>query len=130
MSQKIDQDHRRFREIVRGKIKQNLRKYISQGELLGRKGKEIVSIPIPQIDIPRFRFGDRALVSIEDRKRHRKSDSEKIVALLILIARADLKIGVLLGNFESEITLSSRVFRKCLPHVQPIQDRFTLDSLR
>ena len=29
MSQKIDLDHGRFRQIIRGKIKQNLRKYIS-----------------------------------------------------------------------------------------------------
>ena len=49
MSLKIDQDHSRFRNIVRGKIRQNLRRYISQGEMLGRKGKDLVSIPIPQI---------------------------------------------------------------------------------
>lgn len=59
MSLKIDQDHSRFRSIVKGRIRQNLRKYISQGELVGRKGKDLVSIPIPQIDIPRFRFGDK-----------------------------------------------------------------------
>jgi sporulation protein YhbH len=59
MSLKIDQDHHRFRQIVRGKIRQNLRKYISNGEIMGRKGKDVVSIPIPQIDIPRFRFGDK-----------------------------------------------------------------------
>jgi sporulation protein YhbH len=59
MSQKIDQDHRRFREIVRGKIKQNLRKYISQGEMMGKKGKDLVSIPLPQIDIPHFRYGQK-----------------------------------------------------------------------
>src|SRR2546426_692386 len=59
MSLKIDQDHSRFRAIVRGKIRQNLRKYISQGELIGRKGKDLVSIPLPQIDIPRFKFGSR-----------------------------------------------------------------------
>jgi uncharacterized protein len=59
VSLKIDQDHGRFRQIVRGRIRQNLRKYISQGELIGRKGKDVVSIPIPQIDIPRFRFGDK-----------------------------------------------------------------------
>jgi uncharacterized protein len=59
MSQKIDQDHRRFREIVRGKIKQNLRKYITQGEMLGKRGKELVSIPLPQIDIPHFRYGQK-----------------------------------------------------------------------
>ena len=51
MALRIDPDHRRFRDIVRGKIKQDLRKYISQGELIGRKGKDMVSIPLPQIDI-------------------------------------------------------------------------------
>jgi hypothetical protein len=59
MSQKIDLDHRRFRQIIRGKIKQNLRKYISQGEMIGRKGKEAVAIPLPTVDIPRFRHGDK-----------------------------------------------------------------------
>ena len=59
MSLKIDQDHSRFRRIVRGKIRENLRRYISQGELIGRQGKDLVSIPVPQIDIPRFVFGDR-----------------------------------------------------------------------
>ena len=59
MSLKIDQDHGRFRQIVRGRIRQNLRKYISQGELIGRKGRDLVSIPIPQIDIPHFSFGDK-----------------------------------------------------------------------
>jgi sporulation protein YhbH len=59
LSLRIDQDHSRFRNIVRGRIRQNLRKYISKGELLGRQGKDIVSIPIPQIDIPKLRFGDK-----------------------------------------------------------------------
>jgi sporulation protein YhbH len=59
VSLKIDQDHGRFRAIVRGRIRQNLKKYISQGELIGKQGKERVSIPIPQIDIPRFRYGDK-----------------------------------------------------------------------
>ena len=58
MSLKIGQDHTRFRNIVRGKIRRNLKKYVSQGELIGRQGKDTISIPIPQIDIPRFRFAD------------------------------------------------------------------------
>ncbi len=56
MSQ-IDQDTSRFREIVRGKIKQNLRKYMSSDNLIGRQGKDLVSIPVPQVDLPRFTFG-------------------------------------------------------------------------
>ncbi len=54
-----EEDHSRFKQIVRGRIRKNLRKYISSGELIGRQGKGRVSIPIPQIDIPKFRFNDR-----------------------------------------------------------------------
>jgi len=59
MIDSIKNDHARFRKIIKGKIKQDLKKYISNGELIGRKGKDLVSIPVPQIDIPRFRFGDK-----------------------------------------------------------------------
>jgi uncharacterized protein len=59
MSQKIERDQQRFRRIVRGKIKSNLSKYISRGEMIGRKGKDLVSIPLPQIDIPQFRYGNK-----------------------------------------------------------------------
>jgi uncharacterized sporulation protein YeaH/YhbH (DUF444 family) len=54
---KIDRDRNRFHEIVRGKIKQDLKKYVSHHELLGRKGGNVVSIPMPQIELPHFRFG-------------------------------------------------------------------------
>jgi uncharacterized protein len=57
---KIEQDASRFKQIVRGKIKQNLRKYISNGEMIGRKGKDLVSIPVPQIELPTFRFGENS----------------------------------------------------------------------
>lgn len=55
----IKRDHARFRAIVKGRIKQDLKKYVTHGEMIGRKGKDIVSIPVPQIEIPRFKFGDR-----------------------------------------------------------------------
>ena len=50
-------DTNRFRQIVRGKIRENLKQYIKQGELIGRQGKNVVSIPLPQIEIPRFVYG-------------------------------------------------------------------------
>src|SRR5438105_1304698 len=59
MSQKIERDHQRFRKIVRGKVKSNLSKYISRGEMIGKKGNDLVSIPLPQIDIPQFRYGQK-----------------------------------------------------------------------
>lgn len=59
MGQKIERDYQRFRKIVRGKIKSNLSKYISRGEMIGKKGKDFVSIPLPQIEIPQFRYGQK-----------------------------------------------------------------------
>jgi sporulation protein YhbH len=55
----IRRDHSRFRQIIKGKIKQDLKKYVTNGEMIGRKGKDMVTIPLPQIEIPRFRFGDK-----------------------------------------------------------------------
>ncbi len=59
MPQRIDRDLRRFEKIVRGKVKTDLGKYISHPELIGKKGKDLISIPLPQIDIPKFRFADK-----------------------------------------------------------------------
>ncbi len=59
MPLKIKQDHSRFREIIRGRIKENLRKYIQKGEMIGKKGKDLITIPVPSIDIPHFRYGHK-----------------------------------------------------------------------
>ncbi len=56
MVERIERDVARFRDIVRGKIRQNLRKFITNTELIGRQGKTIVSIPVPQIEIPHFTY--------------------------------------------------------------------------
>ena len=57
MVSRIERDHARFRDIVKGKIKQNLKNYITQGEMIGKIGKQYVSIPVPRIDLPHFRYG-------------------------------------------------------------------------
>ncbi|MFO0919848.1 MAG: DUF444 family protein [Planctomycetaceae bacterium] len=59
MTRAIDRDNQRFKEIVRGKVRENLKKYITHGEVLGRKGREVVSIPVPNIEIPHFRHGNK-----------------------------------------------------------------------
>ena len=56
---RIKQDHSRFRQIVRGRIRKNLKDYISNGELIGKQGGEKVSIPLPQIELPRFKFNSQ-----------------------------------------------------------------------
>ncbi|MBL8763035.1 MAG: DUF444 family protein [Phycisphaerae bacterium] len=60
MVNKIEQDHGRFRQIVKGKIRRDLRRFIARDELIGREGGRFVSIPVHDIDIPTFRFGDNA----------------------------------------------------------------------
>ena len=57
MTTRIQRDAARFHEIVRGKIRENLRKYVTHGEMIGRKGGDLVSIPVPQLDVPHFRYG-------------------------------------------------------------------------
>lgn len=55
----ILEDQKRFRDIVKGKVKENLKKYVSQGEIIGKREKDFVKIPLPQIDIPNFRYGPK-----------------------------------------------------------------------
>ncbi len=55
----IKEDQSRFRDIVKGKIKENFRKYVSQGEMIGKRENDFVKIPLPSIDIPNFRYGPK-----------------------------------------------------------------------
>src|SRR5688572_3125126 len=55
----IRRDHSRFRSIVKGKIKEDLKKYVTHGEMIARKGKDLVSVPIPQIEVLKFRHGQK-----------------------------------------------------------------------
>ncbi|MCC7403351.1 MAG: DUF444 family protein [Bdellovibrionales bacterium] len=55
----IQEDNNRFRDIVRGRIKQNFKKYVTHGEMVGKREKDYVKIPIPSIDIPRFKYGPK-----------------------------------------------------------------------
>jgi len=56
-SGRIERDRRRFNAIVRGQIKRDLERYVTGSEMIGRKGGQLVSIPVPRIELPRIRFG-------------------------------------------------------------------------
>jgi len=51
---KIQTDVNRFRKIVRGKVRDELRKHLGHQEMFGRQGKRVVSIPIPHLELPHF----------------------------------------------------------------------------
>lgn len=58
MAARIEQDHQRFRQIVKGRIRKDLRRFLSRGEFIGREGRRLVSVPVHGIDTPTFRYGD------------------------------------------------------------------------
>lgn len=55
----IKEDHNRFRDIIKGKIKEDFRRFISHGEMIGKREKDFVKIPLPHIEIPTFRYGPK-----------------------------------------------------------------------
>lgn len=61
---RIERDRKRFDEIIRGRIKKDLRKHITRGELIGKRGREIVSIPLPQIELPQLKYGRKNMAGV------------------------------------------------------------------
>jgi hypothetical protein len=64
MALRIAKDHQRFRRIVKGRIRKDLRKFLTRGELLGKEGNRYISIPVRGIEIPTFRYGDNSDASV------------------------------------------------------------------
>lgn len=56
MGLRIHNDHARFNDVIRGRIKNNLKNYIKSGEFISKQGNEKISVPISRIDLPHFRF--------------------------------------------------------------------------
>lgn len=53
----IQRDLQRFKKIIRGQVKQNLKDFITRQDLVGKQEKDLVKIPVHRIDIPHFKFG-------------------------------------------------------------------------
>lgn len=60
MMSRIEQDHGRFRQIVKGTIRKDLRKFIARGDFVAQQGGKAVAVPVHDIDIPTFRYGDNS----------------------------------------------------------------------
>lgn len=53
----IDKDYHRFKRIVDGKLRENLKQFVKNGQRIVKKGRDSFTVPMPNIDIPRFKFG-------------------------------------------------------------------------
>lgn len=59
MPRRINEDHKSFRDVVSGKIRKALKKFIKTGSIFPNRGKNgKISITIPKIDIPHIVYGD------------------------------------------------------------------------
>lgn len=58
MGLRIHNDHSRFNDVVRGRIKKNLKDYIKNGEFISKQGNEKIAVPLSRVDLPHFRYSD------------------------------------------------------------------------
>ncbi|MCS6903255.1 MAG: DUF444 family protein, partial [Candidatus Bipolaricaulota bacterium] len=59
MAKRILKDLERFKRIVRGEIRKNLKELIENGEIVGQKGGDIIKVPLKSVRIPQFRYDPR-----------------------------------------------------------------------
>jgi hypothetical protein len=59
MRKRILKDLERFKRIVRGEIRKNLRELIESDAIIGQRGGDVVKVPIKSIRIPQFRYDPR-----------------------------------------------------------------------
>lgn len=58
MPRRIEEDHASFRDVVSGRIRKALKKFIKSGQIVRNRGKNgKISISIPKIDIPHIVYG-------------------------------------------------------------------------
>lgn len=53
----IQPDVRRYHDIVKGKVREDLREYITSDDIVAQHGNDIISIPVREISTPQFVFG-------------------------------------------------------------------------
>ncbi len=55
----IKEDQNRFKGIVKGRVRDDFKRFVTSGEMIGKKEDEYIKIPLSKIDIPTFRFGPK-----------------------------------------------------------------------
>ena len=62
MPRRVEEDHKHFRDVVEGRARKAIRKYMSKGTIFRQRAKGgKIGIPIDRIAIPRFKYGDNKI---------------------------------------------------------------------
>lgn len=56
-SRRIREDHKEYRDIVKGNVSDKLKRHIKTGQRITRRGKDFVVIRVPHVELPNFRYG-------------------------------------------------------------------------
>lgn len=56
-SRRIREDHGEYRDIVKGNVDEKLKKHITGGQRITRRGKDFVVVRVPHVELPSFRYG-------------------------------------------------------------------------
>lgn len=59
MAIRIDGDVGRFKDIVKGKVRKDLKKFAASEAMTAQVGGKVIKVPLSSIDLPRFAYGDR-----------------------------------------------------------------------
>lgn len=99
---RIHNDHSRFNDVIRGRIKKNLRDYIKSGEFISKQGNEKIAVPISRVELPHFRHQEGNGVGQGEGNKGdavgKQASSEK--------AKGDKKAGSDSGDHALEVEVS------------------------
>jgi uncharacterized sporulation protein YeaH/YhbH (DUF444 family) len=126
----IENDLNRFRQIVKGKVRKDLKRYMASGEIIGKQGDKLVSIPLPEINIPRLRYGKNQAGGVgqgegdEGEKVEGPGEGQAGDSAGEHLLEAEITLEELAEILGEELALP-RIEPKGRKHVSSLRDRYT-----
>lgn len=126
----IESDLNRFRAIVKGRVRKDLKRYMSSGDLVGKQGDKIVSIPLPEINIPRIRYGKNETGGVgqgeggEGEKVDGAGEGQAGDGAGQHMMEADISLDELAEILAEELELP-RIEPRGRKHISSVRDRYT-----
>jgi uncharacterized sporulation protein YeaH/YhbH (DUF444 family) len=127
----IETDLERFRQIVKGRVRKDLKRYMASGEIIGKQGDKLVSIPLPEVNIPRLRYGKNQTGGVGqgdgspgDRVDGQAGDGQAGDTPGEHVVEADISLEELAEILGEELHLP-RIEPRGRKHITTTRDRYT-----